>query len=210
MRVPTTIEAVEPVEYVSEEAFEVGGRVYPNRLIFGYDTTRWNFRAMVAEFFGTDDLEHLHQTHFFDSRCTAKQNSLDVGKSLHTAVSAKSGPLLESLIYDHIASFIGPVKGHQKSAMMRVNFHGSKAILRFHRDREYGQTGDLINLWLPVTAVWGSNSMYVESSSGASDFEPVKLQFGQAFIFRGYDLLHGTLDNDSGSTRITYDLRFNV
>ena len=204
------IEAVDPVEYISEETFEVDGRIYPNHLVFHYDTNQWNFRKLVADFFETEDLENLHQTHFFNPKCTGKKNSIEVGKALKDAVAPKSGPLLQSLIYDYISRFIGPIKGHQPVPMLRVNFHGSKAILRFHADKEYGQKPNLINLWLPVTSVWGSNSMYVESTVGASDFKPLELKFGQAFIFRGYDLLHGTMDNDSGSTRITYDLRFNV
>lgn len=204
------IEAVDPVEYASTETFEVDGRNYPNHLIFHYDTGRWNFRQLVAEFFGTGDLEHLHDTHFFNPRYPGKKNSADVSKELKEAMGPRANALLDSLIYDHIAGFIGPIKGRQPSPMWRINFHGSRAVLRFHRDQEYGQTANLINLWLPVTSVWGSNSMYVESSAGASDFKPLELEFGQAFIFRGYDLLHGTMDNDSGSTRITCDLRFVV
>ncbi|HYD37240.1 MAG TPA: StrG-like protein, partial [Allosphingosinicella sp.] len=169
------IEAVDPIEYASEERFELDGRVFPNRLIFRYDTERWNFRRLVADFFGTDDLENLHRTGHFNPRRPGKKNSLDVGKALREGVVPTAAPMLHDLIHQVIARFIGPVKSCQPVPMARVNFHGSNAILRFHTDREYGQTPDLINLWLPVTRVWGSNSMYVESASGSCEFEPVEI-----------------------------------
>jgi len=204
------VDVIDAVEYASPETYEVAGRVFPNHLIFRYDTARWNLRKPVEEFFETSDLEHLHLTRFFDAKHTGKKNSLDVGSALRDAVAPIAAPILKSLIFDHVARWVGSIRSVQPLPMMRVNFHGSRAILRFHRDNEYGQQPNLINLWIPVTSVWGSNSMYVESVSGASDFKPLELEFGQGFMFRGYDLLHGTMDNDSGSTRVTYDLRFSL
>ncbi|HVJ62384.1 MAG TPA: hypothetical protein VM555_06690 [Tahibacter sp.] len=203
-------EVLDPVEYASREMFDIGGRKFHNHLRFHYDTTRWNFRSLVEDFFQTDALEQLHESGHFDPRRTGKKNSLDVSKALRDAVAPKSVALLHTLIHECVARFIGPIRSIQPLPMMRVNFHGSRAILRFHADKEYGQTPDLVNLWIPVTRVYGSNSMYVESAAGACDFAPLDMQFGQAFIFRGHDLLHGTVDNDSGGTRITYDLRFQV
>jgi hypothetical protein len=204
------IEAIEPVEYVSAETFEIAGRQFPNHLIFRYDATRWDFRKIIADYFGVSDLEKLHLSSVYDRSVSGKKNSLAVSKALKAAVAEKSNVLLTDMIYNYIAKFLGPIKHHQTVPMLRVNFHGAQSILRFHRDREYGQTPNLINLWLPVTAVWGSNSMYIESQPGLSDFKPVELEYGQAFMFYGTELLHGTMDNDTGSTRITYDLRLNI
>lgn len=206
----STLSDVEWVDFASEETFRLGGREYPNRLIFRYDTSRYDLRTPVAEFFGTDDLEHLHLTRFYDRTQPGKKNSLAVGNALRAAVTPNVAILLQDLIYEHIATFMGPIVGHQPAPMLRVNFHGSRAILRFHRDSEYGQAPNLINLWIPITSVGGTNSMYLESVPDACDFAPLKLSFGQACIFRGFDLLHGAMDNDSGSTRISIDLRFVV
>jgi ectoine hydroxylase-related dioxygenase (phytanoyl-CoA dioxygenase family) len=118
--------------------------------------------------------------------------------------------LFRGLLFEHVSEFLYPVHGYQPLAAMRVNLHGSKAILRFHADSEYGQTAEGINLWLPVTSTRGTNSMYLESDVGRADFAPLQLEYGQACIFRGGALLHGTVDNDSGSTRISYDIRFRV
>jgi hypothetical protein len=202
----------------SEETVEVAGHALPLSSVFAYDTARWDLRAIVAEFFGTDALETLHLDprwnpqeeglplpHHFVTR-----NSWDVSKALREAVIEHSMALIQSLVFDHIAGFVGPIRSLQPEAMMRVNFHGSRAILRFHRDEEYGQRPNLVNVWLPVTRTHGSNSMYVESAPGLSDFKPVELDYGEGFMFYGTQMVHGTLDNLSGGTRISYDFRFSL
>ncbi|WP_205412609.1 hypothetical protein [Janthinobacterium lividum] len=205
-----------PVRFRSEEMIEVAGCAVPLSSIFAYDVARWNLRALVEEFFDTDALETLH----LDSRWNPQdsghklpnhfvtRNCWNVSKALREAVIDHSMPIIQSLVFDHIAAFAGPIRSCQPEAMMRVNFHGSRAILRFHRDVEYGQRPNVVNIWLPVTRVFGSNSMYVESAPGLCDFKPVELEYGEAFMFYGTEMVHGTLDNQSGGTRISYDFRF--
>jgi hypothetical protein len=206
------------VLFTSPETYAVGARVLPNRLIFRYDTSRWDFRALVSQFFETDELETLHLSPRFNPRTTADplpnyettKNSWAISKQLQEAVAPAADRLFRGLLYEHVSEFLYPVAGHQPVAALRVNFHGSKAILRFHADSEYGQAREPINLWLPATRVWGANSMHLESDVGRADFAPLELEYGQACIFRGTELVHGTVDNDSGSTRISYDIRFRV
>lgn len=207
-----------PVQQRSAETIDLQGRAIPLSCIFGYDTVRWPLRPAVAAFFGTDSLEQLHHDqrwnpHAEDLRLPSNQitrNSWNASKTLREAVSPETTPLLHSLTRDLISQFVGPIRSVQPLPMMRVNFHGSRAILRFHRDVEYGQSPSTINIWLPVTRVYGSNSMYVECRSNAGEFEPVELEYGQALLFYGTDLLHGTLDNVSGGTRISFDFRFSL
>jgi ectoine hydroxylase-related dioxygenase (phytanoyl-CoA dioxygenase family) len=202
----------------SEETVEVAGKPIPLASVFAYDTKLWDLRAIVADFFGTDALESLHLDPRWNPHepglalpsFAITQNSWDVSKDLRSAVGERSAAVIKSLIDEVVTELVGPIRSHQPLAMMRVNFHGSKAILRFHNDREYGQKPNAMNIWLPVTKVFGSNSMYVESSPGLSDFRPVELEYGQALIFYGTELLHGTLDNVSGGTRITYDFRVSI
>jgi hypothetical protein len=207
-----------PVLFTSAETYTLGSYTLPNYLIFDYDTVRWNFRALVSDFFGTDNLEQLHLFPQFNPRNTTNplpnyeitQNSWAINKILKAAVAPLAEQLFRSLLYEYVATFFFPIFGYQSLAGMCVNFHGSKAVLRFHADAEYGQRLESINLWLPVTKVWGSNSMYLESDVGRADFTPLQLEYGQACIFHGGELVHGTVDNDSGSTRISYDIRFRV
>lgn len=208
----------EAVRFASEETFAVGAHRVPHRLIFRYDTERWDFRALAAQFFGTDDLEQLHRSPELNPlpegeplpSWRATRNSWEASKRLQAALRPLVSPLFGGLLFGHVSGFLHPVQGFQTQAAIRVNFHGSKQILRMHRDSEYGQTEGHVNLWLPVTKVGGTNSMYLETNVGAEDFAPLELAYGEACIFRGTDLTHGTVDNLSGSTRISYDIRFRL
>jgi hypothetical protein len=207
-----------PVSYRSEETIDIGGRTLPMSCVFDYDTRRWDVRSFVCAFFDTDDLETLHA----DPRWNPHEpgvtmpsqiitrNSWEVGKTLRDAAAEQAAPVLQALTRDLVPDVVGDIRSIQPLPMMRINFHGSKAILRFHKDREYGQRAETINIWLPVTATYDSNSMYVERYPGSGEFRPVVLHYGQALLFYGTELLHGTLDNMSGGTRISYDFRFSI
>lgn len=202
----------------SDATIDVGGRVLPMSSVFAYDVERWPLRPIVAAFFDTDALETLHDDPRWNPHATdlalpshlVSKNSWAVSKVLRDAVVDAATPVLHALTASRIAEIAGPIRSIQPVPMMRVNFHGSRAILRFHRDVEYGQQPRTINIWLPITRVFGSNSMYVESRPGESDYRPVDLDYGQALMFYGTELSHGTLDNLSGGTRISFDFRFSV
>ena len=42
-----------------------------------------------------------------------------------------------------------------------------------------------INCWLPLTRTFGANSLHIESSPGAEDFEPFDMRPGQIAVFDG-------------------------
>ena len=64
-----------------------------------------------------------------------------------------------------------------------------------------------MNIWIPVTPTYGSNTLYAESSPGANDFEPFVCQPGEAVKFWGNQCLHHTVPNTETATRISFDLR---
>jgi len=54
------------------------------------------------------------------------------------------------------------------------------------------------------------NTLWVESDYGLRDFQPVDVPYGAALIFDGGSLEHGTVNNDTHSTRISIDFRFSL
>lgn len=70
---------------------------------------------------------------------------------------------------------IGDPKGilFQRRPTFRCHIGGGgEATGRPHCDAEYGHSRSEINYWLPLTSVYGSNSLYAESAPGAADFAP--------------------------------------
>merc|ERR1711981_506931 len=77
-----------------------------------------------------------------------------------------------------------------------------------HRDSDYAaHHGAEINFWIPLTRVWGSNSLFVESRPGKEDFHPLELGPGELAIFNGSKCLHYTRANDTNCTRVSFDFR---
>ncbi|CAE8626809.1 unnamed protein product [Polarella glacialis] len=77
-----------------------------------------------------------------------------------------------------------------------------------HKDGDYpDHSAAEINFWVPLTSCSGNNSLFVESAEGRGDFHPLQLQYGEFFRFHGYSCRHHTCANDTGHTRVSFDLR---
>ena len=80
--------------------------------------------------------------------------------------------------------------------------------IKLHCDLEYPfHTNCEINFWIPFTRVWGSNTLHSESSPGCGDFHPFELEPGQGVRFCGNTCRHFTQANQTGSTRVSFDMR---
>ena len=76
-----------------------------------------------------------------------------------------------------------------------------------HCDYEYHHQPCELNFWLPLTEVWGGNTLYAESAPGLGDYRPFELGWGECVRFWGNQVRHFAVPNDSGYTRVSLDLR---
>lgn len=96
---------------------------------------------------------------------------------------------------------------YQAKPILRVVMPGSVAPTRLHCDADYYHDSNELNFWVPLTDVWGSNTLWSESSPGAGDYAPFEAGAGQAVRFYGNRCRHYTLPNDTGGTRVSFDFR---
>jgi hypothetical protein len=68
------------------------------------------------------------------------------------------------------------------------------------------QAGEL-NIWVPLTPTFGSNTLQLESQPDKGDFAPLELRYGQCARFWGNACRHGTLTNQEQSARVSFDFR---
>ena len=64
-----------------------------------------------------------------------------------------------------------------------------------------------MNIWAPLSKVYGSNSLTSESSPGKGDFHAFEARAGQFVRFYGNRCWHYCLDNTTEDTRVSFDLR---
>ena len=186
--------------------------------IFDYDLDRWNFRRYAAQVLEMEELERLHELPIPDASAFAGDNrellplrlrhALWLADRLRDALTPDVEREFAAFVHEALRPVVGAVRRPQARPCFRVHFHDGRSISRFHRDRDWGQDSSTLNLWLPLTPAWESNSIWIESREGANDHRPVALQLGQALVFNGADLSHGSVTNTTGSTRVSCDIRF--
>ena len=96
---------------------------------------------------------------------------------------------------------------YQAVPVFRVFLPAHLAVGPRHTDAAYHPQPNELNFWVPVTEVHGSNSLQVESSSGAGAFEPICCGPGTMYRFRGNACEHYTELNVSDATRVSLDFR---
>jgi len=109
----------------------------------------------------------------------------------------------------------------QKTPNIRISFPNSAAIGKFeqengdviglHKDSDFGHHSDEINIVIPITKMFDTNSIYYEptpdSNMSTDNYINLNLKTNEFFIGNFNKLLHYNRLNNTGSTRISLDFR---
>lgn len=189
-----------------------------NSGILDYSTAEWPFAAILSR-----DVFKVRQLHRLHEFVLEKKQRMGSKPELTYDDNLKMRKLMQDLTDDSpfyrlyhafMSKVVSPLAGcplsYSSHPKMRVHFAGSPSVSAFHDDVSVTHRVDQVNLWIPFTDVDGTASMWVESQIGRGDYAPVAVNHGQALIFDGGYLRHGTHANTTGITRISMDLRFSV
>ena len=174
--------------------------------VIEYDTSKYNFREWASSILGIPVLEKIHERPDIQSY-TDIQEQIKVCRSKLEDRFETCQPIYFKFIHQIIAPLYNGIISYQIPPTFRFHYSG-KGTTSFHRDRDYGVERTRINGWLPLTRVWGTNSIWIESEEGKDDFAPVELDYGQVLLFDGANLSHGSKVNRTDSTRVSFDFRF--
>jgi len=134
----------------------------------------------------------------------------------HLAILHKApvwGEFMEAyhrFIKNEVAPLCGDPAGvvYQCPPTIRIAMPSRAPTIPMHCDSEYDrhQPGE-INFWVPITSVWGSNTLHVESAPHRADFHPIEMENGEMLRFNGYHCRHYTEPNETSCTRVSLDFR---
>ncbi|GMI49826.1 hypothetical protein ScalyP_jg665 [Parmales sp. scaly parma] len=97
---------------------------------------------------------------------------------------------------------------YQCPPTLRVQMPSHAPTIGMHKDSDFAaHESSEINFWIPLTSVWGDNTLQLESSPNKSDFHPMELQPGEGLRFDGANCRHFTNANTTNSTRVSFDFR---
>ena len=184
----------------------------PNAHIINYDIKVYPFREMISKtVFRVPELRYLHR---YWSRQSKKDTlSYQDNLSLRAAMQNLSQESdFYKIYHPWVANIIGAKVGRKLSYSLhpkfRVHLSGTQSASGFHRDAHITKRPEQINVYLPFTDVFDGNTLWCEDDYGSENFIPLNLTYGQALLWDGGYLKHGTVINDTGFTRVSCDFRF--
>lgn len=182
--------------------------------VVSFPTEKYPFeKVLAAQVFRVPRLDHLHV--YWARKAGRAHGTYDDNLKLREWMQKLPDDALFYAIYHRwIAEMVAPKFGKKISysahPKMRVHLAGTGCVSDFHRDADVTGRADQINVYLPFTDVFESNTLWVESSYGLKDYEPINLKYGEALIWDGGFLEHGTFRNETDRTRVSCDFRFSI
>jgi hypothetical protein len=186
-------------------------------LIKQYDTGLYRFAEILSSVFGVSKLSKLHEERIDllpDSKLAFENESKT---NFHSLVYSKinNGELQELeeafvlFIVNEVKPFFDNDILHQYMPSFRFHLPGDMAIHKWHydSDSEHRHPEWEITFHVPLTSTSDTQSLWIESVPGLSDYKPVNLKYGEFAIFDGNRCTHGNKENKTDRTRVSFDFR---
>ena len=134
------------------------------------------------------------------------RNLLDPTKSLSFRT------IFDSFVRNVIAPHVGNIMKEEVSIYyqgfpcLRIVRPGEFSI-GCHADISYGFSQGNVNFYVPLTRIFGTNSLVLESVPELEDWHVIDAQFGYIKRFYGVLCSHFTTSNNTDQTRVSLDFR---
>lgn len=173
-----------------------------------YDTSLYPFREIIKTNLKTNTLENLHEVEKYDTLVREKDQSTTWHKRFYRDDLNRFQKLYNTFIKNFIKyEFELDEIIYQKIPTFRVHLKDNQAVGEWHRDRDYNHGKSEINIWLPFTDAYDTNTIWIESEEDKNDFKPYNVSYGEVLVFNGANLIHGNKTNIEHDTRVSVDFR---
>jgi ectoine hydroxylase-related dioxygenase (phytanoyl-CoA dioxygenase family) len=171
-----------------------------------YDLERYPLPDLVREQLGVPQLDEIHTTADYPL-LTRENDQKTVFHERFYSIGDEFFRVYHRLLVDVVQPLFGENLIYQRIPTFRVHLPNNVAVGEIHRDRDYSHGQGEVNLWLPFTRAWDSNTVWIESAEGSGDLRPYACDVGQILMFDGVNLLHGNVRNETDKTRVSADFR---
>jgi len=178
--------------------------------IINYDVNKFKFREYFETLYSTQDLEHLES---LSHKGTGLQDiETDLHKIFYSDI--KTNPNFKSIycnLIKHIYTHFYPKENHiiyQSFPSIRIQFKNNKAIPPHYDSDNIGRhpLGER-NFLIPITSMYGTNRLFIESEPDKGDYDGVTMKYGNLFMFNGNRCTHFNQVNIEETIRISIDFR---
>jgi perosamine synthetase len=201
---------------LSNEMTKISG--FGDHTIYSYNTDDHPFQQYFVNLYKTDQLDEIHEkskeySKFQKGELGPLENiETDLHKIFYKDI--KENNQFKTLYCDFIKKIYKQffpdekVIIYQSFPSVRIQYMDN-VVVPPHKDSDsIGQhpIGEK-NFLLPITKMFGTNTLYVESEPDKEDFRPVELDYGQLFFFNGNMCTHYNVPNKENKVRISLDFR---
>jgi len=174
--------------------------------LVAYDVERYPLPDLVRKQLGVEHLDSIHESADYPL-LTRENDQKTVFHERFYAIGDEFFDIYRRLLVEVVQPLFGENLIYQRVPTFRVHLPNNVAVGEFHRDRDYSHGEGEVNLWLPFTPAWETNTVWIESAEGSGDVRPYACAVGQMLMFDGVNLLHGNVRNETGRTRVSVDFR---
>ena len=182
--------------------------------VLDFATAAYPLRQAFQKLLRLDcDLEKLHHKFSADKGTKKERRQKAALMQPLTDSTERAGfeDLYNSFVLEVLAPHVSKVMGcrrvvYQSFPCVRVLRPGEFSI-RPHCDAQYQLPDGNVNVYLPLTSIWDTNSLYLESQPGLADYHPLRLDYGQLSTFHGVYCTHFAVENLTDITRCSLDFR---
>lgn len=178
--------------------------------VYSYSIENFPFQQEVEKILRTKNLNLLHLIDNHNNQVLKREN--DQSTSWHKLFYNNYSDSFSKLYLNFVENVLKPGFGwtqivYQKIPSFRVHLVNNVAVGEWHRDRAYSHNVKEINIWMPFTDAYETNTIWTESKEGLEDFKPYEVKYGEFLVFDGANLMHGNKINETKDTRVSVDFR---
>jgi hypothetical protein len=186
-----------------------------------YDAMKYDFQDIVKRIFDIKDLQRAHELRPRSNDQITFEEDTKTWFHRHYYDSPLYGEMIgiyETFVKDIIlprysdSAYVVQVDpsfriGIPNNTALGIRNDDTNDRIGCHCDADYNHQPGEINFIVPITPMFDTNSVYVESEPGKEDFHPVNLSVGDVFCFYGNKCRHYNVTNTTGLSRLSIDFR---
>jgi len=181
---------------------------------YSYNIQQFDFVSIVKRAFNIEDLSLVHT--ILDKQLEmptdpSQDQQTTFHKIFYKVYEEEPSEFLEvyKQFVAHIANnyFSESDIIYQTKPTFRVQAPNNIAVAKWHKDKAYNHSTNEINIFLPLTRAFDSNTIWAESEEDKGDYSPMNAEIGEFYIWNGANLYHGNKQNETGLSRVSVDFR---
>lgn len=182
--------------------------------LYSYNTNTFNFTKIVQDIFNVKDLAYIHnileeQLDIPDD--PSKDQKTKFHKIFYASFEQENCPFLQMykkfILYLKKTHYPNQRMIYQTRPTFRVHAPGNIAVAKWHKDKAYNHSENEINIYLPLTKTFDSNTIWSETEEDKADYQPMNAEVGEYYVWNGANLFHGNKKNETGVSRVSIDFR---